>query len=364
MPGDTIDFLDAIGQGYSGREDFIDFIQSEDRLDKLPGKKNLSLVGSVSGHDRPTFLQSLESHFDIVEEQENLLLLWASKERVPYYVSVDDTEFPIFFTAANKTDEIPETLGEYLKNDPAMSRMWVGKREMERLRQRMVREYDHILIPQFTAKRSKHSDIPAKKRPNYDRTIRYWADDGLEVFRHMKNRYGVLPTNIQFEQPSEFKCQLTQEGVFTALSDGVEQISDLISDTITRLRFIKEKIDTAEYEDEVAAEPVQGVSFPYSKPWAIQLESRPTQEDIGHFEGNVAASNLQFKLLDFDPQYEERAFDAELMDTTNYGRTTLKTKESSIRVYPKGDSFIDESIRVYNFVDDHIDPNLEAIRVA
>lgn len=362
MSGDTIDFLDAMGRDYSDRHDFIEYIESGDELEKI--KKNLSLVGSVSGHDRPTFLQSLGSHFDIVEEQENLLLLWASRKQVPYYVSIDNPEFPIFFTAANKTDEIPETLGEYLKDDPALSRMWVGKREMERLRQEMVREHDHILIPQFTAKRSKHSDIPAKKRPDYDRTIRYWADDGLEVFRHVKNRYGVLPTNIRFERPGEFKFHLTQEGVFTALSNGVKQISDLLDDTIARLRLVKEKIDTAEYEENVAADSAQDVSFPYSKPWAIQLESRPTQEDIEHFEGNVAASNLQFKLLEFDPQFEDRAFDAELMDTTNYGRTTLKTKESSIRVYPSGDSFIDESIRVYNFVDDHIDPNLEAIQVA
>lgn len=362
MPGETIDFLDAMARDYSDRYDFIDYIQSEDKLEEL--KKDLNLIGSVSGHNRANFLHSLESHFNIVDEQDNLLLLWASKEQVPYYVSIDDTEFPIFFTAANKTDEIPKTLGKFLKDDPAMSRMWVGKREMERLRQKMVRQHDHILIPQFTAKRSKHADIPAKKRPNYDRTIRYWADDGLEVFRHVKNRYGVLPTNIQFEQPGEFKCQLTQEGVFTALDDGVDQLSDLINDTITRLNFVKEKIDTAEYEEYVEAESVQDVSFPYSKPWAIQLENRPTQEDIKHFEGNIAASNLQFKLLEFDPQQEDRAFDAELMDTTNYGRTTLKTKESSIRVYPRGDSFIDESIRVYNFVDDHIDPNLEAIQVA
>lgn len=327
-------------------------------------KKNLNLVGSVSGYGRPAFIHSLQSHFNVIEEEENILLLWAPKEEISYYVALDEIEFPIFFTAANKTDEIPDTLGEYLKEDPMMSRMWVGKREMERLRKKMVQEHEHLLIPEFTAKRSKHSDVPAKKRPNYDRTVRYWADDGLEVFRHAKSRYGVLPTNIQFEDPDSFKCQVTQEGVFTSISNGLEQLSDLIDNSITRLRFIKDKIDTAEYEDEISARALQDTTFSYSKPWAIDLETRPTPEDIEHFDGNLLASNLQFKLLNFDPNKNHRSFDAELMDKENYGRTSLKTKESSIRIYPNSPSFIDESIRIYNFVDDYIDPNLEAITVA
>ncbi len=361
MPVNQFDFLDAMDRDYGSREDFVDFIQTESKLENL--KKNLNLVGSVSSYDRSSFLQSLESHFEVIEEGETLVLLWAPKENIPYYVTLDEPEFPIFFTAANKTDEIPDTLGKYLKNDPAMSRMWVGKREMERLRQRMVQEYNHLLIPEFTAKRSKHSDIPAKKRPNYDRTFRYWADDGLEVFRHVKSRYGVLPTNIQFEQPGSFKCQVTQEGVFTSINEGVLQLSDLIDNTITRLRFVKDQIDSAEYEDEVSIQSLQDTTFSYSKPWAIELEDRPSVEDIEHFKGNLAASDLQFKLIDFDPDKEKQAFDAELMDKENYGRTDLKTKEDTIRVYPNGPSFIDESIRIYNFVDDYIDPNLEAIEV-
>jgi len=362
MPDKQIDLLDAMDRDYSSRHDFVDYLRTEAPLEDL--KKNLNLVGSVSSHSRPTFIQSLETHFNMVEERENLLLLWAPKEKISYYVTLDEPEFPIFFTAANKTDEIPDTLGEYLKNDPMMSRMWVGKREMERLRKQMVQEHDHLLIPEFTAKRSKHSDIPAKKRPNYDRTIRYWADDGLEVFRHAKSRYGVLPTNIQFEHPDSFKCQVTQEGVFTSIDNGLKQLSDLIDNSITRLQFIKDKIDTAEYEDEIPAKTLEDTTFSYSKPWAIDLETRPTAKDIEHFDGNLSASNLQFKLLDFASNKERRSFDAELMDKENYGRTNLKTKESSIRIYPNGPSFIDESIRIYNFVDDYIDPNLEAIEVA
>jgi hypothetical protein len=280
-------------------------------------------------------------------------------------VSIDNPEFPIFFTTANKTDELPGTLGTYLKDVPQLSRMWVGKREMERLRKRVVGDHgSQLLIPEFTAKRSKHSDIPAKQRPEYDRTVRYWADDGLEMFRHMKTHFGVLPTNIQFELPDAFKFQITQRGVFTSIDEGLDELSVLLDDTISRLDILKNQIDTADYDREVSPRALETTSFSYSKPWAIDLESRPAVEDIQHFEANIAESNLEFKTLDFQPDEANRAFDAELMDKSNYGRTDLRTKEDSIRVYPNGGSFLDESIRIYNFVNDHIDPNLEAVNVA
>lgn len=362
MTRKQIDFLDAMEREFDSRQDFVDYLQADADLENR--KENLNLVGTVSGHDRSSFIQSLEPSFDIFEESENLLLLWAPSERISYYVTLDDMEFPIFFTAANKTDQIPETVGKYLMEDPLMSRMWVGKREMERLREHMVGEHESLIIPEFTAKRSKHSDVPAKKRPNYDRTIRYWADDGLEVFRHSKSRWGVLPTNIQYEVPNQFKCQVTQKGVFTSIKSGVKELSDLIDMSVTRLRIIKNVIDTAEYEDEVSNGELDDTTFSYSKPWAIKLDERPTRADIEHFEGNLKASDLQFRLLDFKSNKERHSFDAELMDKKNYGRTDMRTKEDSIRIFPNGPSYIDESIRIYNFVNDHIDPNLEAIEVA
>lgn len=354
------DFLDAMDRSFTSREDFISYIKSEVNLDDLDNK--LSIIGSVCDHERSSFIDSLRRHFDIVDRRDNLLLLWESNERIPYYVHLEDEEFPLFFATANKTDEIPDTLVQYLKADQLMSRMWVGKREMERLRRQMVQEHSGLIIPQFTAKRSKHTDIPAKKRPEYDRTIRYWADDGLETYRHVKSRYGVLPTNIQFEEPDQFKFQITQDGVFTAIDGGVDQIINLITQSTKRLKFVKRKINTADY-DENGSEYLQEISIPYSKPWAIELDERPAVGDIKHFEENISASNLEFSVVHFDPYLDGRAFDAELMDKNNYGKTAVRTKESTIRVYPRESTGIDQSFRIYNFVDDHIEPEPNAVEV-
>ena len=51
------------------------------------------------------------------------------------------------------------------------------------------------------------------------------------------------------------------------------------------------------------------------------------------------------------------------MDQNNYGKTAIRTKDTDIRVYPREATGIDQSIRIYNFVDDHIEPNPDAIEV-
>ena len=356
------DFLQAVECEATSRSDFIEHIQSVAPIDL--GRKKLSVIGSVCEYEQDRFIETLRDQFELVAVEDDLILMWSNRENIPYYVLYDDDEFPIFFTAANKTDEIPATLGKYLKSNSSMSRMWVGKQEMERYRTQMVRDTENLLIPYFTAKRSKNSDVPAKKRPNYDRTISYWADDGLETYRHMKSQYGVLPTNIQFEDPGRFKFAITQKGVFTSMERGVEQIMDLLDQSVDRLRRIKRKIDTGGYYVESYDQILEEVSIPCSKPWAIKLEERPTVGDIENIETNVKKSNLEFQILGFKSDTRKRTFDAEFMDTEDYSKTVVRTKKDEIRIFPTEDTGIDQNIRIYNFIDDHIEPGCEAIEVA
>lgn len=356
------DFLQAIEHGATSRDDFIEYVHSEAPFDL--GRKNLSVIGSVCEYDRDEFVETLRDQFEIVSIDEDIVLMWSSSENIPYYVLRDDREFPIFFTAANKTDEIPATLGRYLKRNSSMSRMWVGKQEMERYRTQMVRETENLLIPYFTAKRSNNSDVPAKKRPNYDRTISYWGDDGLESYRHMKSQYGVLPTNLQFEDPGRFKFAITQKGVFTSKERGVLEIMDLLTQSVNRLRRIKRKIDTGSYNFKSYGRTLEELSIPCSKPWAIRLEERPSVGDIENIQTNVNNSNLEFRILGFKSDVRKRTFDAEFMDTEDYSKTVVRTKKNEIRVFPREDTGIDQNIRIYNFVDDHIEPGCEAIEIA
>jgi len=178
----------------------------------------------------------------------------------------------------------------------------------------------------------------------------------------MKSALEEKSRSIASRKSGNFKFQITQDGVFTAIDGGVDNIASLIDQSTKRLRFVKQIINTSDY-DENGTGFLEDVSLPYSKPWAIQLDDRPAKDDIRHFEGNVEASNLEFSVVHFDSYLDSRGFDAELMDKNNYGKTAVRTKEDAIRVYPREDTGIDQSFRIYNFVDDHIEADPEAVEV-
>ncbi|MDB2276650.1 hypothetical protein PM022_19430, partial [Halorubrum ezzemoulense] len=239
------DFLDVADYNFGSLEDVFELLGSTD-LDELDGR--LKIIGAISDFDETNELvQSLEPHFQVGGEYGKLINLSAQvsedEERVPYYVYIDDT-FPIFFTTGTLTKEIPPTLQEYLLSHPKIARMWIAKRQMERLRQSLVSQYSHLIIPFFTGQRTKNVNIPANRRPNTERTIVYYGDDGIETYREMKHEYGILPSNIEFESPGNFDFRIKEQGIFTLLDSGVSQVYDLLSETKEHLRRVKQAIDT------------------------------------------------------------------------------------------------------------------------
>lgn len=356
------DFLGAANKNFRSLQQVFDFLESVD-LDDLDGR--LKIIGAISDFkNQDEFLDSLNSHFQIGNHYGDLVSLSAQvnedKERIPYYIYPDDT-FPIFFTTGTLTKEIPPTLQDYLLTRREMSRMWIAKRQMERLRQSLVSEYPYLLIPFFTGQRTKNVNIPAQKRPNTERTIVYYGDDGLETYREMKHQYGVLPSNIEFENPGNFRFRIKEQGIFTLLDSGVSQVYSLLRETQEHLRRIKDAIDTSSYGEESGR--LLERKIPYSEPWGIKLESGLSESDVSDFQQSIALDDSDLTVTEFLPSYNPLGFAAEVVDTENYARAELKSTSDSIRIYPRDTTEIDQNVRLYNFVDDYIDPNCRPMEI-
>lgn len=353
------DFLDAIDREYSGLDDFTQYIKNEVDIQDING--NLSIIGSIRDFgSNKEFTDSLGRHFEVMDRSGDLMLLWSGNKGISHYVYLNG-EFPIFFTTARKTEDLPETIWNYLREEKEMSRMWIAKRQMENLRKNIVREHPEVIIPYFTGNRSRYSDVEAERRPGYKRTIQYYGKDGLSTFKEMKYQYGILPTNLQFEKANAFKFRVKQSGIFTINKAGIPEVLDIIKDSIDRLSAIKKIIDTSDF-DERENNFADG-NLTHSKPWGVEALGGISENDIDHFEDKIELDEWEFALSRFTPSVEETGFDAELIDEYNYGETSIKTKEDVIRVYPRKTTGIDQSVRIYNFVNDHIDPNCEPVQI-
>lgn len=356
------DFLDATDVNFGSPDDFIRYIDNEVNLDEIP--KELNFVGSASDHlTRESFIESISQSFEILSENDDLYLLKADtgETTVPYYVYFDE-HFPIFVTIANITDEMPPTINEYLRNGPNVGRFWLSHRQMDTIQSDLISRYSNLLIPFFSATRSPHSDTPAEKRPNIDRRITYYADDGLETYREMRYKYGVLPSILKFELPNQFKFKVKDKGVFTHESGKVRPLWKLLKRQIERKREIKDVINTGNYGD--TESNVFDSSISVSTPWAIDVGGNGIQaERLGTFESHLERSELEFGVSEYVAEPEIPSFEAELIDDSRYERTKLKTRGDTVRVYPRELTGLDQSFRIYNFISDHFGPNCEPVEV-
>jgi hypothetical protein len=383
MPNNDFGFLNTGDREFYSLEEVTEHIKETATLSKIDG--DLSVIGSICDFDSSEELvESAQSHFHIEERHGDLLLLNAKALDVPYYVFLSD-EFPIWFTTGRKTEDMPESIDAYLKSEQRIGRMWISKTQMENLRQQIVNRYPDVLMPYFTASRSQHSEISAKRRPRFERTFQYYGKDGLETFNEIKHEYGVLPTNLKFQMSNEFKFRVTTRGVFTIKNGGLSEVLSVIQDSIERLKEVKDAIDTSGFKRR-KNKFASGQTIPESHPWAVQLESAVTQADIERLEEEIQEWEFNIGELDVSFGEESDASDvdiegeglqqqqlveqssphlkAELIDERSYGKTVLRTHEDAIRIYPREDTGIDQSIRLFEFISDQIDANAHPTRVS
>lgn len=347
-----LDFFDIGHEKFSDIDDFTDEIKNNVELGELDGK--LSVIGAVSKYDsKEGFVGSLEPTFEVVRDLDNLLLLRGDGD-VPFYVHLNDF-CPLFFTIGTKTEDLPGTIDYYLQNSGGVSRLWVGKKQMDDIRQQIIRQHGEVRIPYFTAHHSPTADDPDITRPGFERTIQYYGEDGRKSFKELKSKYGVFPTNVQFQNPNGFKFRITNEGVFTINSGPLDQPLELIKQSVDQLREVKKAVNTSSYR-EISDNFNPERQIPQSEPWGIQLETGLNEKDVRNLKANLHSRDWKFKLSRMQSSFGDQVgFRAEVTDQISYGRAAMRTRNDLLRVYPREHTSFSQFIRLFSFVSDHID---------
>jgi hypothetical protein len=347
------DFLSAIEREFTDNDDFIDYLDESYRMGFLSGEFNI--IGAVNdltgGKDR--FLSELKNHFSILNSSEDLYLLHTSVDDEPVYsyIYLDD-HVPIFFTNANKTDEIPPTIWRFLQQTQGVGRLMLSPRKVDEIRQDIVSEDDRVIIPYFSARRSQDSPIEARRRENTDRSVQYRAIDGLETYREMRYNYGVLPNIMTFEHPNRFKFKIKNDGTFVHQKGGLQTLWDCLSQEIKRVKTMKEYANTAEY-GKADSSFFGDEKFSVSTPWAIHVDDGIKSDYLDNLRVHLDDSFWEFSVSEYSADRKFSSFEAEVIDESTNERTTMKTKGDDVRVFPRERTDIDQSLRIFNFISDH-----------
>lgn len=356
MSNGELDFLKVGTETFANVNRFNRHIQENIDVSELSGK--LSIIGTIVNFDnQEEFRQSLSGVFRIERSLDDLLLMRSRAGDIPYYVHWNQG-CPLFFTTGTKTQDIPNTLGEYVRRHPDISRMWVGKKQMEEIRRSIVTNHKDILVPYFTAHYSPNSDIDGVTRPGFERTVQYYGDDGLEAFKEVKNKYGVFPTNVQFKKPGVFKFRITQEGVFTINDGSANPALSLIQHALEELRQVKDVINSAglrTVDSDFGA-------VPNSEPWLIELNRELEKTDVEHLEESLDTESWDFGVFELNKSTRSPVgFSGEIVDRINYGTVGLRTRdEETIRVFPREETGFGQSVRLFSFSNNNIDMKSQA----
>lgn len=358
------DFLDLNEMEFESRESFIDHLDIQYKQRKLAGSFNI--IAAVNNLEDPDqFASLIRQRFDVLEQNGDLLRIYTTVDEDPVYsyVYLDETT-PIFLTNANKTDQIPPTIIHFLQSTQNVGRLMLSKREIDETRKDIVSEYENVLIPFFSARRTAEEPIEAQRRPETKRSIQYRADDGLETYREMRYNYGVLPSIMTFECPNRFKFKVKNDGTFVHVRGGLRALWNSLKKEIDRVEEIVRYANTGSYEESDSSFLDEDEQFTVSRPWAVEVNQGIAPEAIKSLPAQLNESFWEFSVADYYSQPEIQSFEAEVIDETTKERTTMKSKGDDIRIFPREFTDVDQSLRLYNFISDHFDADCTPKKVA
>jgi hypothetical protein len=358
------DFLDAIDREFKSQDSFVNYIHRSYLLDEISGEFNV--IGSINNLDGGSseFLNKVENEFRIVNSTGDLHLLHTTveNESVYSYVYADD-DAPVFLTNANKTDQIPPTVWRFLQETYGIGRLMLSNRQVDQIRKRVVGEHENIVIPYFSARRKRDSSIDARRRPDEVRSVQYRADDGLDTYKEMRFNYGVLPQIMVFEQPNEFKFKVKADGTFVHQKGGIKALWSCLRKEIDRMTDMKKHANTAGYGP-YESSFFEKDRFSVSSPWAVEIKDGIKREYLDSFQIHLDGDFWEFSVSEYRSNSENESFQAEVIDHSTNVRTTMKSRGKEVRIYPREETDIDQSNRLYNFLGDHFDSDCTPKRVA
>ena len=337
-------------------QNFISFLEYDKSGYQLPS--NLQIVATISTFETINdFIENLVKFGFIIEKRYGKLLLISksiNNRKIYYYAFFDDrNNVPLFLTSARKTDDIPETLLDYIKRARDISNLWITPRIMRELKDRLFEEHDDLIITYFSAKRTPDSNIRAEYRPEVSRGIQYRGIDGRQALDEMEFYYGVLPKILEIWLPNGVAFRIDNKGIITLLKGNFGNVFKIIESVIDKLIALRNAIGESNYTIYKVGINNQFTHM-IQTPWSVILPTRMRLDDIPGFCRALSEEEWDFTVLE-DMLLKESMFSARLIDNNNSSVFDIETSGDSIDIYPVEQADIGSYIKFYEFLVENVD---------
>ena len=321
---------------------------------------DLTIIVGITKHNKIDFFEALQSFgFTTVRNLGSVSHIKFDLDEAPLecYVTHDaDTGVVIFYTNYRKTNknEIPK-IRDFLSSDVNTYYLFFKPSLMREIAEELMDEYDNLEITEFTARRLPNSRFESHIRPNYDRTISYWGDDGREALQELGYQYGVLPSRFVVNIPETIKFVIDDEGLFTFAAGNLNILFDILEKSVNESRKTMEAYDGSDFK--VLPVKTAGRSFdiPSSTPVSIQLNQSIEFHDISEFKTKL---NKEYAIVDFIAREGSLFLSSDLVSKSGF-QFRIKADENHIKMFPDGKMIFSEFMKFYEFIIKSIDPKAE-----
>lgn len=263
----------------------------------------------------------------------------------------------LLYTNQRKTKEIEHTAKSIFENEHGLYYLHVGPRLFRIVREEVLQTKEFAEITEFVADRSKDSDRPARIRPNFKRTISYFGDDGWEALREMEENYGVRPRYLQFNIPNDASFKIARDGVFSLAQGNLDTLFNYVQVCIREGLAIKQAFDGSNFE---MVSTTESLSIPTAEPAVIELNTELQYSQLGDIKSRMGEED--YFIVDSFGQEGSVHFSSKVYDKQKENIFRLKATDGQIRVFPQEEKGgLGSFLRFHEFVQNHIDPEAEAI---
>lgn len=339
-------------------QEFIELLESEKVGWQIPSK--LQIIATISTHNNfNEFIDNLKQYGFIIEKEFGKLLLiskMAHGEKIYFYSFFDDrNNVPLFLTVARKTDDIPETLFDYIRRSKDISNLWITPKVMKELKDKLIDNYSNLMITYFSAKRTPTTDIPAEYRPEVVRGIQYRGDDGKQALDEMEFYYGVLPKIIEFRLPNGVAFKIDNKGIITLIQGDFSNVFEIIEYVVGNMIKLRNAIGGSSYRIHRV-----GINNQFSNviqtPWSVLLPSGMKFGEIPILRKFMEGEEWEFTLLEDLILKDKMFFSARLIDNNNCSVFDIITTDNRVDIYPVEQINIGTYMRFYEFLVEIVDP--------
>lgn len=346
-----MEIFDVGDEAFNSRTHFHHYL-SENYEEIVEG--NLYICAGITEHSIDRFINVVESEgWEFTESYGHVRLIEQEYEDdfAKAYLSFDEKSGIFFlYTDQRKNKEIDDEVLPLLVNTEGVHYLYIGPRIIRDLCDKIEYEWESSKVTTFIAKRTSGTDIGAKRRPDTNRTINYYGDDGMKALGEVERDYGVLPHTVEIHIPTEVRFRVNKEGVFALKNGRMSTLFDYMNSCISQTLAMKKEYDETDFH---ILEAGNGYEIPESKPATIELSDSLTSSTLREVRESI--SDGGYTMLDVFIDESSQTLTAKVFDSEENLFFNLKVDSNSIRVYPRKESEISVFLRFFEFIQSEID---------